>query len=318
MEKNTQLKSFMYKRKKQNLVEKVANQIKLTKEKTFDKFKNAIKSKFKKKNKSKKEGENENESNEKSIESTDSLWSVQFMEKKKWEFTPISRINKNIKFNSHPIFVKLYSGVCGLTGTIGNKHDKKILPTYYELSTRKIPWNAPNRRIELLIIHCKSITERNRKIGEEVFEYHKKENPVLVIFQDLNEISDVLSLPKSKGIKNINIFNGKDEKVRPDKIAGLKGAVSLGINVWGRGTDIKNPSKPLQVIVTYFTSNTRVMYQAFGRTARQGNDGTVRIICLKSRYLSPTEILNDYSMHQVLKDFDLKNRLQMQFIQYFK
>lgn len=73
MEKNTQLKSFMYKRKKQNLVEKVANQIKLTKEKTFDKFKNAIKSKFKKKNKSKKEGENENESNEKSIESTDSL-----------------------------------------------------------------------------------------------------------------------------------------------------------------------------------------------------------------------------------------------------
>ena len=134
----------------------------------------------------------------------------------------------------------------------------------------------------------------------------------------MNEISDVLSLPKSKGIKNINIFNGKDEKVRPDKIAGLKGTVSLGTNVCGRGTDIKNPSKPSHVIVTYFTSNTRVMYQAFGRTARQGNDGTVRIICLKSRYLSPTEILNDYSMHQVLKDFDLKNRLQIQFIQYFK
>lgn len=80
--KKYSIEKFYVQEKKQNLVEKDANQIKLTKEKKYDKFKNAIKSKFKKKNKSKKEGENENESNEKSIESTDSLGSVQFMKKK--------------------------------------------------------------------------------------------------------------------------------------------------------------------------------------------------------------------------------------------
>ena len=83
-----------------------------------------------------------------------------------------------------------------------------------------------------------------------------------------------------KGIKFINVFNGKNDKLKPDNIAGIKGSISLGTNVCGRGTDIKNPQNPLHDIVTYFSSNSRVMYQAFGRTARQGNEGSARIICL--------------------------------------
>lgn len=67
----------------------------------------------------------------------------------------------------------------------------------------------------------------------------------------------------SNGIKNINIFYEKDEKVKPDLIAGLKSAVSLDTNVSGRETDIKKPVKHLHVIISYFTLNSRVMYQAF-------------------------------------------------------
>ena len=44
------------------------------------------------------------------------------------------------------------------------------------------------------------------------YRYHSQEIPVLVIFQDLNEISEVYHILTSKRIKNINIFDGKDEK----------------------------------------------------------------------------------------------------------
>lgn len=121
-----------------------------------------------------------------------------------------------------------------------------------------------------------------------------------------------------KGINNINVFDGKNEKIKPDKISGLFGAVSLGTNVCGRGTDIKEPSNPLHVIVTYYTSNSRVINQAFGRTARQGNEGTVRVICLFDQYNSPQYTLKEESTEEVLKDFSLKNELQIKFIDKYK
>ena len=234
---------------------------------------------------------------------------------KKNENMLIKDISMNYLYVSHPIFVNLYGSVCGFSGTVGNKFDKKIFKDHYKLSTMKIPRNGPNHRINLPIILCSDIRERNFIIMEEVIEFHQKGNPVLVIFQELNEIYDVYHNLHLKGIKNINIFDGKNEKIKPDRISGLKGAVSLGTNVCGRGTDIKEPFKPLHVIVTYYTSNTRVIQQAFGRTARQGNEGTVRIICLMSQYNSPQEILNENSTEDVLGDFLLKNNMQVKFIE---
>ncbi|KAK8892270.1 hypothetical protein M9Y10_029495 [Tritrichomonas musculus] len=230
----------------------------------------------------------------------------------------IKDVSMNYLYVSHPIFVDLYGSVCGLTGTIGNKFDKKLFKEQYKLITKKIPRNRPNLRIEYPVILCDSITERNHKIASEVIDFNKNGYPVLVIFQDLNEMSALFNLLSSKGIKNINIFDGKDEKIKPDRIAGIKGAVSLGTNVCGRGTDIKNPAKPLHVIVTYFSSNTRVMNQAFGRTARQGQKGSVRIICLQDQYISPIGIFNKLEMDNVLSDFQLKNRFQIDFINRFK
>ena len=83
---------------------------------------------------------------------------------------------------------------------------------------------------------------------------------------------------KKQGIKNINVFNGKDQSIKPDFIAGRRCAISLGTNVCGRGTDIKNPAKPLHIIISYITSNVRVMQQAYDRTGRKGTQGSVHII----------------------------------------
>ena len=150
----------------------------------------------------------------------------------------INDISMNYLYVSHPIFVKLYGGVCGLTGTIGNQFEKIILKKSYKISTKKIPRNLPNHRIELPMILCSDIKERNKMIVDEVIEFHIKGIPVLVILKNLNEISDIYNSLSKSGIRDINIFDGKDEKMKPDIITGLKSAVSLGTNFCGRGADI--------------------------------------------------------------------------------
>ena len=59
------------------------------------------------------------------------------------------------------------------------------------------------------------------------------------------------------------------------------------------------------------------MNQAFGRTARQGNEGSVRIICLHDQFISPIGIYNKIEMEGILNDFKFKNDLQQSFINIF-
>ena len=60
------------------------------------------------------------------------------------------------------------------------------------------------------------------------------------------------------------------------------------------------------------------MLQAFGRTARQGAEGTARVICTKEQYISPIEIYNNNELNKSLDDFDLRNQLQLRFIDKYR
>ena len=91
-----------------------------------------------------------------------------------------------------------------------------------------------------------------------------------------------------------------------NKIVGLKGAVSLGTNVCGRGTDIQVSELPLHVIVSFFSSSVRVMNQAFSRTARQGQRGTCRCICLKEQVNKKIGDLNLEKTKKAVNDFEIK------------
>ena len=228
---------------------------------------------------------------------------IALKEKEKHPELIFKDISISYLYISHPIFANLYKYICGFTGTIGKDDDKYIFSHQYKLSTQKIYRHNPNLRVDFPITICKSMDERNEKIADEILYFHKKGNPVLVIFQDFNEIINAVpyirdalilyqkeqnselnyqenrlrtvGVNKNKSYNNIymkiNIFDGKDEFIKPDLIAGNKGAISLGSNFCGRGTDIKCSSEyPLHVIITFYSSNERVMQQAFGRTARKG------------------------------------------------
>ena len=154
-----------------------------------------------------------------------------------------------------------------------------------------------------------SIDERNELIVNEIMEYHKNGYPVLAIFLSPKEIDTIKSKIESHAIYlkykvDIGVYGGQGNK--PNERAGKEGSITLGTNICGRGTDIKCRGKPLHVIVTYYSSNIRVMNQAFGRTGRQGASGSCRVICLDTQYYSPTYILGN--VNNTIDEFFIKNK----------
>ena len=230
----------------------------------------------------------------------------------------IKDVSMSYLYVSHPTFVRLYNAVCGFTGTIGEEYEKDIFSKHYNLDTLKIPRRHPRRCVDIPISLVRNFKERNKKIVEEIAKFNQKGNPVLAIFQDLNEISLVYKMLKNIGINDVYIFDGRDQSIKPDFIAGRKGAVSLGSNICGRGADIKNPEMPLHVIISFYTSNSRVMQQALGRTGRKGQKGSTHIICPYKQYIKPIKIIKNSDLNNALKEFDIKNQLQIEFIDSFK
>ena len=228
----------------------------------------------------------------------------------------VNDISMSYLYISHPIFIKLYGTVCGFTGTIGSSHDKQIYREKYSLRTLKIPRYNANLNVQLPMILCENKEEWKKIIISEIVEFHQRGNPVLAIFQDLTEIDEIEYQLNLQGIKNINIFNGINEMIKADYIAGIKGSITLGTNVCGRGTNIIAKGPPLHVIVSYYSSNVRVMEQAFGRTARQGRKGTYRIICIKTQYFKPVNVLKNADA--LLTEFSIKSHHQQKFVQHFE
>ena len=153
--------------------------------------------------------------------------------------------------------------------------------------------------------------------------FHLKGNPVLVIFFSPADIDVVKKgIESHKDFKShkvkIGVYNGKDDKIKPDSSAGEEGAISLGTNVCGRGTHIEVGRKSLHVIVSFFTNNTRAMNQAFGRTSRQNNFGTVRTICLFKEYISEIIQMNRKDRENSLKMLKNVNSTQNDFINSFR
>ena len=239
------------------------------------------------------------------------------------EILLVKDISMNYLYISHPIYIGFYNNVCGLTGTIGKKSDKEIFQKHYHLKTMKIPKENPNRRYEFPTILCSDEKERNEKIVNEIMAFHLKGNPVLVIFFSPADIDVVKKgIESHKDFKShkvkIGVYNGKDDKIKPDRSAGEEGAISLGTNVCGRGTHIEVGKKSLHVIVSFFTNNTRAMNQAFGRTSRQNNFGTVRTICLFKEYISEIIQMNKKDRENSLKILKNVNNTQNDFINSFR
>jgi preprotein translocase subunit SecA len=198
----------------------------------------------------------------------------------------ISGQRKTLSQITYQRFFRRYLLLSGMTGTA--KEVGPELKRVYDLSVVRIPTHKPSRRIRLqdrVFLHS---NDRWQEVARRAQEFAAMGRSVLVGTRSV-EASEILSgLLQEKGIEHA-VLNARQDKTEAEDIekAGLPGRIIVATNMAGRGTDIKLSAEVkerggLHVILTEFHESARVDRQLLGRSARQGDPGTVEaIVCLQ-------------------------------------
>ncbi|MDW5418648.1 hypothetical protein R6242_18950 [Iodobacter sp. CM08] len=174
----------------------------------------------------------------------------------------------------------------GMTGTA--KEIEPELKRVYDLSVVKIPTHKPSQRSRLIDHVFTQNEARWQGVVERAIAIAGQGRSVLIGSRSV-EASEILGeLLKQKGI-NHTVLNARNDAAEADAVAqaGQVGQITVATNMAGRGTDIKlhktvATNGGLHVILTEFHESARVDRQLFGRSARQGDPGTVEaFVCLQ-------------------------------------
>lgn len=188
-------------------------------------------------------------------------------------------------------YIKKYGHkIFGVSGTLGSTSENELLAKIYNLDCAKIPTYKAKRFTELPAMQVEDKQWLDATILS-ILEQIVKQKAVLVICATIKEVKIIktsLELYNSLEpiIRKISLYTDEEES-SITKAPIMPGDIIIATNIAGRGTDI-NTSYELQqngglhVCVTFLPCNQRVEDQAFGRTARQGEEGTAQLIIKKS------------------------------------
>ena len=149
----------------------------------------------------------------------------------------------------------------------------------------EIPTNMPLIRKDDEDLIYKTKREKYNSVIDEIGNLVSQKRPVLVGTTSV-EISELLS--KMLHIRKIehNVLNAKLHKKEADIVAtaGDPGVVTIATNMAGRGTDIKlsdevKKAGGLAIIGTERHDSRRVDRQLRGRAGRQGDPGSLTVLC---------------------------------------
>ncbi|HEU0187727.1 MAG TPA: DEAD/DEAH box helicase [Gallionellaceae bacterium] len=195
------------------------------------------------------------------------------------EGAEITGLRKTLARMTYQRFLGRYLLLCGMTGTA-----EEVMPELrriYDLEVFRIPTNLPTTRKRLPNRCWINTEERWQAVAQRAVELSQKGVSVLIGTRSV-EASESLSLRfKELGIEHF-VLNARNDKEEADivALAGHEGRITIATNMAGRGTDIKlspevKQKGGLHVILTEFHESARVDRQLFGRSARQGQPGTV-------------------------------------------
>lgn len=195
--------------------------------------------------------------------------------------------------------------VYGLTGTLGDPATHQFMKDVYQASLRIIPPHSVKQFKEEAPIICQNKAAHNQACLQEIKTRANGGQPVLAICKS---IRDAQALAKEFGqiyTGNIQLYHRSDDEQTlkvVDKPLG-PGDVIIATNLGGRGTDLPvtqsvNAKDGLHVVVTFLPRNQRVEEQALGRTARQGNPGSGKLI-LNREVLKHDLNLTDQQMRSI-------------------
>lgn len=215
-------------------------------------------------------------------------------------------------------FFNMYKSITGLSGTLGDISDEKILKNAYKINLFRVPRNLPSKV---------PVNKRQRPdddlqlyltVAMEILEKTSENRPVLVIFNTIKQVEEFLFVSKEILDQNkLSTIQGvvPDNDRKSIQIAGKNGHITIATAAAGRGMDIKLDeislkSGGLHVIIPYSMENERVFWQCVGRCGRQGQPG------------SATQYISDNDFYYSTRDFDpnFENllRLQNNFANYLK
>lgn len=183
-------------------------------------------------------------------------------------------------------FFGRYLLLAGMTGTA--KEVEPELKQVYDLSAVRIPTHKPSRRARLADRVFLTSEERWQEVARRACAVAAEGRSILVGTRSVEASEALGRLFEAQGVSH-TVLNARQDKSEAEAVAqaGQPGRITVATNMAGRGTDIKLAPEVeerggLHVILTEFHESARVDRQLFGRSARQGDPGTVEaIVCLK-------------------------------------
>lgn len=213
-------------------------------------------------------------------------------------------------FISNVSYLKLYSKLYGLTGTLGSRRERALLMEIHDVDFVTIPTAKSKQFLEEPPIICGNENEWIQEIYNESIDFtQRRGRSVLLICETINAAETLQKNFKDKGTEHVYIYTRDHEEF--DIAQGTseldQGRIIIATNLSGRGTDIRitkelKEAGGLHVCLTYLPNNNRIEEQAFGRAARSGDRGSGRLIILES----------NGKKHGITNIFDLKNNRDLE------
>ena len=179
-------------------------------------------------------------------------------------------------------FFRRYYLLAGLTGTAAES--ARELWRVYRLRVRRVPTHRPVQRQGLPVLCLPDAAAKWRAVADEAAAVAARGQAVLVGTRSVEASEAVAAEFSARGMVFV-VLNARQDADESAVVAaaGASGRITIATNMAGRGTDIKldaaaRAAGGLHVILTEFHESPRVDRQLFGRSARQGEAGSVRVI----------------------------------------
>ena len=179
-------------------------------------------------------------------------------------------------------FFRRYYLLAGLTGTATEA--ARELWAVYRLRVRRLPTDRPVLRRALASRCLANAPAKWQAVADEALAAAVRGQAVLVGTRSV-EASEVAAAAFAQRGVVVVVLNARQDANEAATVAqaGTSGRITVATNMAGRGTDIRPDAAAraaggLHVILTEFHDSPRVDRQLFGRSARQGEAGSVRAL----------------------------------------
>ena len=192
-----------------------------------------------------------------------------------------------VRFISNLTFFKQYgSKLYGLTGTLGSKVFQAYFKEIYNLQSLIIPRIRHKQFKRLSDVIANSDEDWLKEVVDDVTIETKMRRAVLVICETIGQATQVYKrlTQESASPQAISLYTRDDDN--SCNVLSIEvgcGEIVIATSLAGRGADIKTKDEVelnggLHICMIFLPASQRLVDQGFGRTSRQKNKGTGRLI----------------------------------------